>query len=162
VDEQLGKIILSPDVLYYVQYDAHYLLGSTSQGPVKLSKLKSYAETLGESVRFFSGIGAIFVAVVVSSRSFSFLQYLVIRHFYGHEAWANGLHFTSKWGDLSNGDVLSGWPCFTVFMGSFFLTVPCFLGSLYLFSYIGLRLRGRCLSDPKPKTQTKKKWRTIG
>jgi len=127
---------------------------------VKLSKLKSYAETLGESVGFFSGIGAIFVAVVVSSLSFDFLQYLVICHNYGHEAWVNGLHFVSKWGDLSNGDVLSGWPCFTVFMGSFFLTAPCFVGSLWLFSYIGMRLRGRRLSDPKPKT--KKKWKTIG
>jgi hypothetical protein len=127
---------------------------------VKLSKLKSYAETLGESVGFLSGIGAILVAVVVSTRSFGFFQYLVICHFYGHEAWANGLHFVSKWGDLSNGDVLSGWPCFAVYMGSVFVTFPSFLVSLWLFSYIGLRLRGRRLSDPKPKT--KKKWKTIG
>jgi hypothetical protein len=124
---------------------------------MKLSKLKSYAETLGESVGFFSGIGAIFVAVAVSSLSYNFFQYLVICHTYGQEAWANGLHFVNKFGNLSNGEVLPSWPYFL--LGAFFLTAPCFIGSLWLFSYIGLRLRGRRLSDPKPKA--KKKWKTV-
>jgi|ERR1035437_8720373 hypothetical protein len=124
---------------------------------VKLSKLGSYAQTLGESARWFTGIGALLVALAVSKWTFKLLEYLVITHVYGHGAWVHGLRVGHK-GNLSNGDVLSGWPSLILYMGTFVLTVPFFIGSVWLFSYIGLRLSGRRLSDPNPK----KKWKSSG
>ncbi|MDR3456864.1 MAG: hypothetical protein P4N60_05420 [Verrucomicrobiae bacterium] len=112
--------------------------------------------TLSESAGPFTAIGVVFVAFASSELIFELLQYLVINYAYGHAAWVHGLRVTDwKHGVLSDGDLLSGWPYMVLHLGLFVLWVPFVIGSGFLFSYIGLRLRGRRLSDPKPK----KKWR---
>jgi hypothetical protein len=126
---------------------------------VKLqTKLRTYSTTLSESAGLFTNIGFLLVAFASSKFIFELMQYLVINSAYGHAAWVSGLR-VSDWrhGDLSDGDVLAGWPYVVFYLGGFILWGLFCIGSLFLFSYIGLRLRGRRLSDPKPK---KKKWRS--
>jgi hypothetical protein len=127
---------------------------------VKLSsKLESYSETLSGSAGLFTGIGVLLVTLAASKWIFKLVEYLVINQVYGHTAWADGLRVTDgRHGILSNGDLLAGWPYVMFYMGIFVLILPFFFGSYFLFSYIGLRLRGRHLSDPKPK----KKWTSSG
>ena len=135
-----------------------FSLGSTST--MKLSsKLESYSQTLSKSTGIFTAIGVLLVTFASSELVFKLMQYLIINYAYGHAAWAGGLRVSSwKHGILSNGDLLAGWPCVFFYLGSFLLTALPFFGSFLLFSYIGLRLRGRRLSDPKPK----KKWQSSG
>lgn len=127
---------------------------------VKLStKLEAYGKTLSESAGLFTGIGVLLVTFASSGLIFKLMQYLVIDYAYGHAAWVSGLRVTDwKHGVLSDGDSLSGWPYAAFYLGSFVLMAPFFLGSYFLFAYIGLRLRGRHLNDPKPK----KKWTSSG
>ena len=125
---------------------------------MKLSKLKSYSATLAESSGCFTAVGSILVFVAASQWMYRLMEYVVINHLYGHAAWAEGLRVIDNKGNLSSGDFLVGWPLIALYLGSFVLTVPFFLGSSVLFSYVGLRLRGRRLSDPKPK----KKWKSSG
>jgi len=115
--------------------------------------------TLSESAGPFTVIGVVFVAFASSELIFKLMQFLVINCAYGHAAWVSGLRVTDwKHGVLSDGDLLSGWPYVAFYLGGFVLWGLFSLGSLFLFSYIGLRLRGRRLSDPKPK----KKWQSSG
>ncbi len=131
--------------------------GSTSAMKL-LSKLESYSQTLSESAGLFTGLGVVLVTFASSELVFKLMQYLVINYEYGHAAWTGGLRISDwKHGVLSNGDLLAGWSYVFFYLGSFILTAIPFLGSLFLFSYIGLRLRGRRLSDPKPK----KKWQSF-
>lgn len=124
-----------------------------------LSKFESYSQTLSESAGIFTAIGVLLVSFASSKLVFKLMQYLVINYAYGHAAWAGGLRVSDwKHGVLSNGDLLASWPYVFFYLGSFLLTLLPFFGSFLLFSYIGLRLRGRRLSDPKPK----KKWRSSG
>lgn len=123
------------------------------------TKLEAYSKTLSESAGLLTGIGVLLVTFASSELVFKLMQYLVINYAYGHAAWVNGLRVTDwKHGVLSDGDFLSGWPYVAFYLGSFVLVLPFFFGSLFLFSYIGLRLRGRRLSDPNPK----RKWRSSG
>ena len=128
---------------------------------MKLStKLEAYGTTLSESAGFFPKIGAVLVALASSGLIFGMMQYLVINYTYGQAAWAGGLRVSNwKHGILSNGDFLAGWSYIIFYFGGFILWGLTSIGSLYLFSYIGLRLRGRRLSDPKPKS--KKKWQSF-
>jgi hypothetical protein len=123
------------------------------------SKFESYSRTLSESAGIFTAIGVLLVTFAASKLVFKLMQYLVINYLYGHAAWANGLRVSGwKHGVLSNGDSLAGWPYVFFYLGSFILTLLPFFGSFLLFSYIGLRLGGRRLRDPKPK----KKWQSSG
>ena len=127
---------------------------------MKLStKLETCSATLSESAGPFTGIGVLLVAFASSGLIFKLMQYLVINSAYGHAAWVSGLRISDwKHGVLSDGDALAGWPYIFFYSGGFILWGLFCIGSLFLFSYIGLRLRGRRLSDPKPK----KKWRSSG
>ena len=125
---------------------------------LKLSKLESYSETLSESAGCFTGIGVLVVTLAASNWISKLLEYLVINQVYGHAAWVDGLRVIDNRGGLSNGDFLSGWPQVVLYFGTFVLIVPFFFGSYFLFSYIGLRRKGRRLSDPKPK----KRWSSSG
>ncbi len=125
---------------------------------MKLStKLEAYSTTLSESAGLFTCIGALLVAFASSELIFKLMQYLVINSAYGHAAWVSGLRISDwKHGVLSDGDFLAGWPYVVFYLGGFALWGLFTMGSFFLFSYVGLRLRGRRLSDPKPK----KKWRS--
>jgi hypothetical protein len=125
---------------------------------LKLSKLESYSETLSESSGCFTGIGVLVITLAASKWIFKLLEYLVINQVYGHAAWTDGLRVMDRHGGLSNGDFLSGWPLVMLYLGTFVLLLPFFFGSWFLFSYIGLRRKGRRLSDPIPK----KRWRSSG
>jgi hypothetical protein len=124
-----------------------------------LTRFEAYSKTLSESAGLFTKIGVVLVALASSKLIYKFMQFLVINYAYGHAAWVSGLRVTDwKHGVLSDGNLLSGWPYVTFYLGGFVLWGLFSIGSLFLFSYVGLRLRGRRLSDPKPK----KKWQSSG
>lgn len=129
---------------------------------MKLStKIEIYSTTLLESAGFFAKTGLVLVAFASAQPLFRLMEYLVINSAYGHAAWVGGLRLSDwKHGILSNGDFLAGWYYVIFYFGGFILWTTASFGSLYLFSYIGLRLRGQRLSDLKSKP--KKKWRTLG
>ena len=128
---------------------------------MKLStKLNNYSMTLSESAGFFTYVGVLLVTLAASHFSFQATEYIVVNQVYGHAAWIDGLRIADgKHGVLSNGDYLSGWPYVVFYLGSFSTIAIFFCGSFFLFSYIGLRLHGRKLSDPRP--QKKKKWQSF-
>ena len=128
---------------------------------VKLSKFGSYAQTLSESAGLFTYVGVVLVVISASTRIYHLVEYLLICHAYGDKAWASGLRVVNKWGELSDGGNLTALGTVTLLVTPFILMIPIFLGSFWLFSYVGLRFRGRRLDDPRPKTP-KKKWKTIG
>jgi hypothetical protein len=124
----------------------------------KLLKFSSFVQTQEkERGGWLAGILALLVAFAVSKWTFALLQYFVICDIYGHEAWVHGLRVAHK-SVLSNGDVLSGWPWLILNLGTFVVTAPLCIGSFLLFRYIGFRLQGRRLSNPKPK----RKWISSG
>jgi hypothetical protein len=124
-----------------------------------LNKLGAYSTTLSESASPIIGIGVALVAIASSESIFRLMQFVVINCAYGHATWVSGLRVSDwKHGVLSNGDFLAGWSYVALYLGGFVLWGMCSLTALFLFSYIGLRLRGGRLNDPKPK----KKWRSSG
>jgi hypothetical protein len=95
---------------------------------------------------WLAAILALFVAFTVSNLISKLLEYFVICHVYGHEAWLHGLrlaHTAARAPVLTNGDVLVGWPSLILNFGTFAVTAVFGLGSFLLFRYIGFRLRGR-------------------
>ena len=118
---------------------------------MKLSKLESHLKTLSEAGGCLAAIGTALVAMASSIWMFRLLEYVVIHQVYGDAAWLEGLRIVDKHGNLSNGDFLPAWAHITVSLGTFVLMIPFFFGSAALFGYVGLRLQGRRLNDPKPK-----------
>jgi len=135
------------------------IVSPASTGVVKLSsKLESYSETLSGSAGLFTGIGVLLVTLAASQLVFKFVEYLVINQAFGRGAWTSGLRVTDwKHGILQMETFYPVGPMSRL-CGDLCFDAAIFLGSYFLFTYIGLRLRGRHLSDPKPK----KKWRSSG
>ena len=128
---------------------------------VKLSKFGAYAQKLSDSAGLFTYVGVVLVFMSASTRIYHLVEYLLVCHAYGHEAWVNGLRVVNKYGELSDGGNLTGLSTATLMLAPFILMIPVIVGSFWLFSYIELRFRGRRLDDPTPK-KLKRKWKTIG
>lgn len=104
-------------------------------------------------------LAVLLVAFASSKLIYRLMQFLVINYAYGHTAWVSGLRIADwKQGVLSDGELLSGWPSVTFYLGGFVLWGLFSIGSLFLLSYVGLRLRGRRLSYPK----SNQKWQSSG
>lgn len=124
----------------------------------KILKFETWSRMLEEERGGgFAAILAILVALAVSKWTFTLLEYLVVCHIYGHDAWVHGLRVAHK-SVLSNGDILSGWASLILNFGTFIATALCALGSYWFFRFVGFRMQGRRLSDPKPK----RKWKSSG
>ena len=120
--------------------------------PKWLMKFASFSEAQNKEGGLLAGIGALLVALAASKWSFALLEYLVISHTFGDEAWANGLRVIDEHGSLSNGDSLTGWSSITLFFGTFVLTAPLTLGAFILFRYVGFRIRGRRHDSTRTRT----------
>jgi len=117
----------------------------------RLAKVSSFTQAQAkEGGGWLAGILALLVAMAVSKWSFVLLEYLVICHVYGHDAWLHGLRVVpagARHGVFSNGDALSGWPDLILNFGTFIAAAVFGLGSFVLFKYIGFRLQGKRLND---------------
>jgi hypothetical protein len=115
-------------------------------------KNPTFAETQAkEGDGWLAAILALFVAFAVSNWTSKLLEYLVICHIYGRDAWLHGLRVVpagARHGVFSNGDALSGWPTLILNFGTFIAVAVFGLGSFLLFRYIGFRLRGRRFNNP--------------
>jgi hypothetical protein len=110
----------------------------------RLLKLARFAETQNdEGGGCLAGILTLFVFMALSNGMFALMEYLVVRCSYGSAAWAAGLRIINNKGDLSNGDVLTGWAFVAPYLGTFFLSAPIALSAYLSFRYVGYRLRGR-------------------
>ena len=73
----------------------------------KMSKIESFVKILDEERGgWVAGIFLLLVAFAVFKWTFTLLEYLLICHVYGYEAWLHGLRVAHK-SVLTNGDVLS-------------------------------------------------------
>jgi hypothetical protein len=119
--------------------------------PKRLLKFSSFTQTQAkEGGGWLAGILALLVAMAVSKWSFMLLEYFVICHIYGRDAWLHGLRVVpagARHGVFSNGDALSGWPALILNFGTFIAVAVFGLGSFLLFRYIGFRLQGKRLND---------------
>ena len=66
----------------------------------------------------------------------------MIRSAYGATAWDDGLRLAHKDGRLTDGRKLTASQVRTLFVGSYFLSVPFFLGSAFGLAYLNMRLHG--------------------
>jgi hypothetical protein len=94
-----------------------------------------------------AAIPAVLVFLAVSKWAFTLLEYLLISHAYGYDAWAGGARVIDKRGGLSDGGSLSGAATIALYMVTFILSGTLMIGTFLLFRYIGYRLRGRRWSN---------------
>jgi hypothetical protein len=113
----------------------------------KMARSEAVARLANKQGGWLAGILAVFVVFAVSNLSYKLLEYLVICHVYGPDAWAHGLRVISKQNGLSNGEFLAGWPAVILNLGTFFITAIIGLGSFVLFRNFGFWIRGRKLND---------------
>jgi hypothetical protein len=118
----------------------------------KILKNPTFAEVQAkERGGWLAAMLALFVAFAVSKWTFVLLEYFVVCHIYGRDAWLHGLRVVpagARHGVFSNGDALSGWPALILNFGTFIAIAVFGLGSFLLFRYIGFRLRGRRFNNP--------------
>ena len=114
----------------------------------RLARLSSFAQA--QEGGWIAATVTVLVALAVSKWTFVLLEYLLIRHTYGPDAWAQGLRvipFGAKRGGFSNGDELSGWPELMLVFGTFAVTAVLCAASYLSLRYVGWRLKGRRLSN---------------
>ena len=92
-------------------------------------------------------IGTCVITIISSLALFRLTAFLYINAAYGRAAWETGLRVADNKGHLSNGAELSRMGSFIVYEGSYFLTVPFFLGSGFGLPYLQMRLRGEYLAE---------------
>jgi hypothetical protein len=110
----------------------------------RLLKLARFTETQSdERGGWLAAILTLFVFMAISNGMFALMEYVVVRCSYGSAAWAAGLRILDNKGNLSNGDVLTGWAFVAPYLGTFFLSAPIALFAYLSFRYMGYRLRGR-------------------
>ena len=81
----------------------------------RLLKLARFTETQSdERGGWLAAILTLFVFMAISNGMFALMEYVVVRCSYGSAAWAAGLRILDNKGNLSNGDVLTGWACCSV------------------------------------------------
>lgn len=99
-------------------------------------------------------LGIIVITIAASFRMFHLAQFLYIDYAFGRDAWNAGLRIIDKQGHLSNGASLSGWGHLFVFVGSFLMTVPFFLGLAFGFTYVSMKFHGEKLNEQLAKWTT--------
>ena len=78
------------------------------------------------------------------------LEYLILNHIYGQAAWDQGLRVIDRHGNLSNGDSLI-WCHMLLGFGTFILSIPFAVGTVFLFSYLEFLIKGGRLEATPPK-----------
>jgi hypothetical protein len=92
-------------------------------------------------------LGVVVITIWSSFVTYDLIHYLLINWVYGPEQWTAGLRVVDNKGNLSDGTTLSSMNEVILYVGSYLVSVPFFLGSAWGLTYLNMRLHGKRLCD---------------